>query len=475
MEKEMGIVRLQEIAIENFKNVGKGIANFQSYRNIKKMEPEDGADILGIYGQNGSGKTALVECLDILKSVMAGEVIQPEMVNLLACNKENTKLRYTLKVNIDDKKYLVDYSFVIKVVENTNPSRKENIYAQIISEDLKYSELRQDKKQAKKNIVNYDISNNKNDLFRPKEIYKEIISADEENSTKLFLSSEFAKENGTSFIFSDRTIDVLEKNYNKESIYTKIIVNLRHFARIDLFVIKNNYLGHINLNTLMPFSFMLKDNISITKGMVSVPLFESSMIPEKSYKLLERVKDEINIVLKSIIPGLTIEVNTIKEALTKEGEVGRNIELTSKRGDVEIPLKYESEGIKKIISILSALIAMYNNENVCVVVDELDAGIFEFLLGELLEIFKGYAKGQLIFTSHNLRPLEVLDKNDIIFTTMNPNNRYIKLKYVRESNNLRDFYLRGIFLGGQDEIIYQKTKSYDINRSFRKAGIMYEE
>ena len=72
MEKEMGIVRLQEIAIENFKNVGKGIANFQSYRNIKKMEPEDGADILGIYGQNGSGKTALVECLDILKSVMAG-------------------------------------------------------------------------------------------------------------------------------------------------------------------------------------------------------------------------------------------------------------------------------------------------------------------------------------------------------------------------------------------------------------------
>ena len=58
---------------------------------------------------------------------------------------------------------------------------------------------------------------------------------------------------------------------------------------------------------------------------------------------------------------------------------------------------------------------------------------------------------------------------------MNPNNRYIKLKYVRESNNLRDFYLRGIFLGGQDEIIYQKTKSYDINRSFRKAGIMYEE
>ena len=29
---------------------------------------------------------------------------------------------------------------------------------------------------------------------------------------------------------------------------------------------------------------------------------------------------------------------------------------------------------------------MYNNPSVCVVIDELDAGVFEYLLGEILQI-----------------------------------------------------------------------------------------
>ena len=37
-------------------------------------------------------------------------------------------------------------------------------------------------------------------------------------------------------------------------------------------------------------------------------------------------------------------------------------------------------------------------------IDELDSGIYEYLLGECLEVMQDKAKGQLIFTSHNLRP-----------------------------------------------------------------------
>ena len=39
-------------------------------------------------------------------------------------------------------------------------------------------------------------------------------------------------------------------------------------------------------------------------------------------------------------------------------------------------------------------------------IDEFDSGIYEYLLGELLEIMNESAKGQFVFTSHNLRPLE---------------------------------------------------------------------
>ena len=46
----------------------------------------------------------------------------------------------------------------------------------------------------------------------------------------------------------------------------------------------------------------------------------------------------------------------------------------------------------------------------------------------------------------------------------------IRMKNVKASNNLRDTYLRGITLGGQDEVIYEETDSLRIARAFRKAG-----
>ena len=121
--------------------------------------------------------------------------------------------------------------------------------------------------------------------------------------------------------------------------------------------------------------------------------------------------------------------------------------------------------------ILSLLIAVYNRPSVTIAVDELDAGIFEYLLGELLRIIAEKGKGQLIFTSHNLRPLETLDKGCIAFTTTNPNNRYIRPKNVKSSNNLRDFYYRDITLGEQAEEVYKPTQNAEISYAFKKAGV----
>ena len=154
-----------------------------------------------------------------------------------------------------------------------------------------------------------------------------------------------------------------------------------------------------------------------------------------------------------------------------DGDEGWKIELMSVREDKKpIPIRMESEGIIKIVSILNALIQAFGNSSICLVIDELDAGIFEYMLGELLDIFEKSAKGQLIFTSHNLRALEMLDKESVMFSTVNPNNRYIHMKNVKDTNNLRSMYIRSITLGGQDERIYDETDSLKIARAFRKAG-----
>lgn len=79
-------------------------------------------------------------------------------------------------------------------------------------------------------------------------------------------------------------------------------------------------------------------------------------------------------------------------------------------------------------------------------------------------------KGQLIFTSHNLRPLKVLENEFLIYTTVNLQNRYIKSAYIKNTQNTRLSYLRSIKLGGQKEKLYNEINIYEMELAMRRAG-----
>ncbi len=154
-------------------------------------------------------------------------------------------------------------------------------------------------------------------------------------------------------------------------------------------------------------------------------------MPESLYQTLVDVINQTNEVLSTIIPDLKIDIQKITEQMLDNGERGVQFEFLSNRAGRILPLRTESEGILKIIAILSALIAVYNKPNACIVIDELDSGVFEYLLGELLKIIEQTGQGQLFFTSHNLRILEVLSTKNLWFTTSNEHNRYIQLTGVK--------------------------------------------
>lgn len=116
------------------------------------------------------------------------------------------------------------------------------------------------------------------------------------------------------------------------------------------------------------------------------------------------------------------------------------------------------------------LIVVYNQPSITVAIDELDSGVFEYLLGELVRIISEKGKGQLIFTSHNLRPLETLDRGFVAFTTTNPNKCYVRMTNVKDSNNLRDYYYRDIMLSENHDNLYEQTKNSEIAFAFREAG-----
>ncbi len=254
-----------------------------------------------------------------------------------------------------------------------------------------------------------------------------------------------------------------------------MIDSLLTYGTKELFVINTDTSGLISLNAL-PISFKYKydDEHKETFGQFAIPLNESVLVPSELVDVVKELMENMNIVLGQIIPGLSINVYELDTELSKDSRRGKRLQLMSKRNGKEIPLKYESEGIKKIVSILQLLIVVYNSDSITLAVDELDAGIFEYLLGELLKVISEKGRGQLIFTSHNLRPLETLDKCFIAFTTVNPNNRYIRFINVKGNNNLRDFYYRDITLGEQSEPVYAPTNNYEIMLAFREAGRTYD-
>jgi len=459
------VIRLQKVELKNFKNVKKGSIDLPGYRNSRDYEHSFSkeSEIIGIYGQNGSGKTAFIEALSVLKDVMMGESLPQEIDNYIYQGENNTEINTIFSLEQNSQKYIIFYDLKIRKSQEKN---KEPI---VFAEELSYKKYEDNSWGYKKGIISYNAAE-EDPILSPIKNYQAIRKNIKDARAKLIAVKELSRENQTSFIFSQRMEEIYQEIDNEFQEFTDIICRLKHYARLNLFVIENSRSGMINANILIPLCFQLEEEKSISLGVFPIALSDKTPLPAKTLARVKEVIKNLNIVLQEIIPDLTINIKEYGRQLNEDGEEIIEIEPTASRKDINIPLKYESDGIKKIVSILSIVIAMYNNPTICLAVDEFDAGVFEYLLGEILEIIEDRGRGQLLFTSHNLRPLEKLKKDSLIFTTTNPSNRYIRFANVKPTNNLRSFYYRGINLGGQEEKIYEETNEYKIARAFKAAG-----
>ena len=456
------IIRIQSISIENIKNVSKG----EVYLNETNVD-SIGSSVVGIYGQNGSGKTALIWAVGLVKDAMSGLSLPADTNYYVKQNSEKAEIQMKFDITIDERQYLVYYTLAFNVIG-------ENV--QISSESVDFSAKATDKmaRITKTRIIGINYPAESSDLdncyYGPDSRISEMAGNDKQIRSKLLVLQALAKEKKTSFIFNDKMTELLKVTF-KDKLYFEILNTLHYFARMNLFVLNKNQESSFNMN-LLPLSMRLCTTDSISKSdAVLVGLGQNKANPE-SFKIIKSIISQIDILIGSIVPGLKIEIIEKATTLNEKAEEEYVFELASDRNGVITPLRYESEGIKKILCILSSLIAMYNDSSIFVAIDEMDAGIFEYLLGEILKTICESGKGQLLFTSHNMRPLEVLDNSNIYFTTTNPDNKYIQFTGVKNNNNLRMMLLRTIELGGQKEQIYENTSRYRIGKAFRKAGAL---
>lgn len=464
-------VRLESISIENFKNVKHGQLRFVNSRKDYR------ASILGLYGQNGSGKTALIDAIDLLQTALKGQPIPLKFADYVNVESEHASLCYEFSIAGNGEKYQVFYEFKltaekIEATQNIDISEGNETHFKPIIEDevLSYAYDSESLKIRKSALI--DTSTQK--VFTPVGKYSCLVGKDKAVALNLMVDKKVIKGASRSFIFSRELLSRIRNNQtNKEDAeyqrHIRMIESLVRYGNFELFVINTTNSGIISMN-MLPLSFRFEDGITGAAGNILIPLEDATLIPEEAVSMVEHIITNMNIVLSQIVPGLTIRFKNLGKTISANGKECVKIQLMSLKNKKAIPLKYESEGIKKIISILQLLIVVYNRSSITVAIDELDAGIFEYLLGELLRIISEKGKGQLIFTSHNLRPLETLDRGFIAFTTTNPSNRYIRMSNLKDTNNLRDFYFRDIILGEQSEEVYDQTNNSEIALAFREAG-----
>lgn len=396
--------RLSRIEIYNFKNIKRAELDFKN-------------SMLGLYGQNGSGKTALIEVLDLVKTILCGQKVSLDFLNMIHVDAEYSRIVVQFTMDEKERHSEIEYSFKLN---------RSCIYDEILS----YAYTDGETRVVKSKLI--DTSNSP--TFSPVYKYKSLIGPSEENELNVMVIKKMVRKEFRSFIYSSEFLEVVRNRSNecKDKEFMRhmyILEGLVDFANYELFVVKSKC--------------CIDDSMVLSKGDLDV------------YK---RRIESMNRVLPYFVSNLTMGVKVLGKELMRDSSVGYRVELVSNK----IPFQYESDGVKRIVSILQPLIEIFNNTSVVVAIDDLDCGIHEYLFGEIVKLMCEQAKGQLIFTAHNLRPLEIINKKFLVFTTTDPDNRYVRYKNIAAHNNLRNVYIRDIALR-------HFVKSAEISYGLRKA------
>lgn len=533
--KNFPTIRLAAIKLENFKSVKIGEIVFSCGR--KHIPYATQSDILGLYGQNGSGKTSLIEAISILKYLLSGKEVPGTYADCVDVTAEYSSLTFTFDFQYPEGNEYPTNEDVRKVVYSFKLSRNDNkiksallfhdfdcvsqgceeAKVKVYDEVLKVGGTILGQKQPLKPFVD---TYGAKTVFGPATKAKMLLGTlDEEKRIQLGVNKRIASEKAMSFIFMKDTMELCGANSNY-SVYYQMLLELRMWGRYSLHVVDSKSTGMIRMNVVLP----MFNGVS----MQMVPITDRFTLDGLAYEKLRNSLNGLDMVMSQIVPGLSLNLKIHEKKIHRAynndpadyynndcmmpppsfyeySDAGYNddkdysyeldyddeherdepveedipefsaadeftVELYARRGNVEIPLRSESDGVRKLISTLYYLVAVYNDPSVTVAYDEFDAGVFEYLLGEILQVIQSSGKGQFIFTSHNMRPLEVLKKDFVWFTTTDQEDRYIKMTGLGESNNLRKVYYREIAMHDNYDNLYSDTKRNLIVSAMRKAG-----
>ena len=400
------LVYLLNVRMSGIKSIKNEIRLDFYKKTVDKNFDPDKFRVKAIYGENGSGKTAIITGIKIFQDLMLSNQYLNESKNQRfldeIINKETSRFTFGCEyITGEEESYIVyDYNFELEknnkgdyVIKHESLNLKNgnypnNNYVNVFECD-NGELININCNETVKNIIEKKTFNllNKNPFMSLYIVdYTSVIEKDKEFSYNIAV-----------MLFLIALINVYIKEEDKHDIYF-----LRKTIR-ESHEKSSEYINDIN---------EILDTISVYSG------FDDNSISKSEFdKYKESVKQ-----LTKFIQIFKRELKSIDIDAKDDGDNYR-CELIFNYGNYKVNKEFESTGIKKLVRLYSAFKAA-NNYGIAFV-DEMDSNINDIYLCKLIEYFMYYGKGQLCFTMHNVDPMSLLKQNKNSIDFLSSDNKIV--------------------------------------------------
>lgn len=366
--------------------------------------------VKAIYGENGSGKSALITAVKIVQDLIwednyLNESKTQEFLSEII-NKTLNKFCFRMEFLIDINSQKVVYQYMIQIGKGKN-----GLY-EIQSESLKWK--------------NGNYANNK---------YQPVFECQDGKINSIACTGEVAEwiEKKTTNLLSTHSFICL---YSLNSADNTFILKdagesflFPMIAFFALIVSLKVYIGEEDQHEMYFLQKRLREN-----KMEKQEFADEFFGRENHFKLTLDVNEKFVEKkdfdeYKARVVQLTHFIKLFKHDLisididAKEDGDRYVCDLNLNYGDYVINKEFESTGIKKLIRLFDCFTAA--SLGGIVFIDEMDSNLNDVYLCKLIEYFMYYGKGQLCFTTHNLDPMSALKENKNSIDFLSSDNHLI--------------------------------------------------
>ena len=346
-----------------------------------------------IYGTNGEGKTAIAHTLEIYKNSCVDENYLPgESYNGSFLEIVNSNLK---EVSIDLCFALVSEEGKPSVFRHALKYRLEGKTLTVVHEILSSCKANGFGREDGESVI-YEVEEGRFTSLRfPESDKAEILDA-----TRNLLGKSSALIHLLRYIFKKTGSEA--KLIESQRAYKAPLCAMMFALNLHVYIDKKDE-HKVSMDSVRSLMDSLSRSASIPMRSLAYDA-EADIIGEKSLEDYISETKKIASFLKVFKPGL-------KEIEVKADPMGEGRLLCKKilvyEDGTKVNSEYESSGVKKLIRLYPVLNVI--EEGGVAFIDEFDSNIHDVYLCKLVEYFLDFSNGQLIFTTHNLGPMEVLD------------------------------------------------------------------